>query len=188
MRPWLTLARRTLLSRPPWMEVGEERVALPDGREVDDFLWVRTRDFVVVVAVTERDQVILIRSYKHGPRTVSLSVAAGYIEDGEEPLAAAKRELQEETGYASSDWSSLGRYVVDGNYYVATEHIFLARASRKVAEPASGDLEEMEVVVVPLAEIGEYVRRGEVVQLSSAAALAIGLQMLRSRPSPAREG
>jgi len=185
MRPWRTLARRTLLSRPPWMEVGEERVGLPDGREVDGFLWVRTRDFVAIVSVTERDEVILIRSYKHGPRTVSLAVPAGYIEDAEEPLAAAKRELREETGYASDDWTSLGSYVVDGNYFVSTEHIFLARAARKVSEPASGDLEEMEVVVVPLAEISEYVRRGELVQLSSAAALAIAVLMLRSPASPA---
>ncbi len=186
MRPWRTLARRTLLSRPPWMEVGEEKVELPDGREIDGFLWIRTRDFVAMVAVTERDEVMLVRSYKHGTRTVSLAVPAGYIEDGEEPLAAAKRELHEETGYASEDWTSLGRYVVDGNYGVSTEHIFLALAARKVSEPASGDLEEMEVVPVPLAEINEYVRRGEIVQLSSAAALAIAEQTLRSRASRAR--
>jgi ADP-ribose pyrophosphatase len=162
------------------MEVGEERVVLPDGREVDGFLWVRTRDFVAIVAVTERDEVVLIRSYKHGARTVSLSVPAGYIEDGEEPLLAAKRELREETGYAAGDWSSLGRYVVDGNYSVATEHIYLVRDASKVAEPESGDLEEMEVVLVPRDQISEYVRRGEVVQLSSAAALALAALELRS--------
>lgn len=186
MRLWRTLARRTLLSRPPWMEVGEERVGLPDGREVDGFLWIRTRDFVAMVAVTEGDEVVLVRSYKHGPRTISLAVPAGYLENGEEPLAAAKRELQEETGYASDDWYSLGRYVVDGNYGVGTAHIFLARGARKVAEPASGDLEEMEVVIAPVGEVSEYVRRGEVVQLSSAAALALGLLELRSRGSAAR--
>ena len=185
MRPWRTLARRTLLSRPPWLEVGDERVALPDGRQVDGFLWIRTRDFVAMVAITEANDVILVRSYKHGPRSVSLAVPAGYIEPAEEPLAAAKRELREETGYASDEWASLGSYVVDGNYGVGTEHIFLARAARKVSEPASGDLEEMEVVIVPLAEISEYVRRGEVVQLSSVAALAIAEQTLRSRASGA---
>jgi ADP-ribose diphosphatase len=186
MRPWRTLARRTLLSRPPWMEIGEERVGLPDGREVGGFLWIRTRDFVAMVAVTEADEVVLVRSYKHGPRTVSLAVPAGYLERGEEPIAAAKRELQEETGYASDDWSSLGRYVVDGNYGVGAAHIFLARAARKVAESASGDLEEMEVVLAPLDDVSEYVRRGEVVQLASAAALALGLLELRSRGSAAR--
>jgi ADP-ribose diphosphatase len=180
MRPWRTLARRTLLSRPPWMEIGEERVGLPDGREVDGFLWIRTRDFVAIVAVTDGDEVILVRSYKHGTRTVSLAVPAGYLESGEEPIAAAKRELQEETGYASGDWVSLGRYVVDGNYGVGAAHIFLARGARRVAEPASGDLEEMEVVVGPLEDVTEYLRRGEVVQLASAAALALGLVELRS--------
>ena len=181
MRPWRTLARRTLLSRPPWMEVGDERVALPDGREVDGFLWVRTRDFVAIVAITELEEVILLRAYKHGTRTVSLAVPAGYVESGEEPLAAAKRELREETGHASEDWTSLGSYVVDGNYGVATEHIYLARDARKESEPASGDLEEMETVIVPLAEVSDYLQRGEVVQLSSAAALALAALELRSR-------
>ena len=181
MRPWRTLARRTLLSRPPWMEVGDERVALPDGREVDGFLWVRARDFVAIVATTERDEVILVRAYKHGARSVSLAVPAGYLESGEEPLAAAKRELREETGHASEDWTSLGSYVVDGNYGVATEHIFLARGARKVSAPASGDLEEMETVIVALAEVSDYLRRGEVVQLASAAALALAGLELRSR-------
>lgn len=178
MQPWRTLARRTLLSRPPWMEIGEERVGLPDGREVDGFLWVRARDFVAMVAVTERDEVLLVRAYKHGPRTVSLAVPAGYIEDSEAPLAAAMRELREETGYVSDNWSSLGSYVVDGNYGIGTEHIFLARDARKVGEPASGDLEEMEIVVLPVAEVVARMRRGEVVLLSSAAALALAVAEL----------
>jgi ADP-ribose pyrophosphatase len=168
------------------MEVGEERVGLPDGREVDGFLWVRMRDFVAMVAVTERKEVILVRAYKHGARRVSLAVPAGYIEDGEEPLAAAKRELREETGYESEDWASLGSFVVDGNYGVATEHIFLARTARKAVEPASGDLEEMEIVTVPHATVSDYVRRGEVVQLSSVAALALAELELRSQGPEAR--
>jgi len=172
MRPWRTLARRTLLSRPPWMEVAEERVALPDGREIDGFLSVRTRDFVAIVAVTEQDEFVLIRSYKHGPRS----------EGGEDQLAAARRELREETGYEAGEWSALGRFVVDGNYGVATEHVFLGRGARRVAEPASGDLEEMEILLVPLAEIAGRLRAGEIAQLSSAAALALGVLEL-SRPA-----
>src|SRR5258705_11977085 len=180
MRPWRTVACSTCLSRPQWMEVGEERVGWPDGREVDGFLWVQARDFVAMVAASQRDEVILVPPYNHGARRVSLAVPAGYIEQGEEPLAAAKRELREETGYESEDWGSLGSYVVDGNYGVATEHIFLARAARKAAEPASGDLEEMEIVTVPHAKVIDYVRRGEIVQLSSAAALALAELELRS--------
>lgn len=187
MRPWRAAARRTLLSRPPWMEVGEEDVVLPDGRTVEGFLWVRTRDFAIVVPVTERDEIVMVRSYKHGTRNVSLSLPAGYIEEGEDPLATAKRELKEETGYKAEAWSSLGRYVVDGNYGVATEHVFLARGAREVTAPDSGDLEEIQVLRVPRVEIPALLSRGEVAQLSSAAALGLALVELgetasRSRP------
>ena len=178
MRPWRTLGRRVLLSRPPWLEVAEERVELPDGREIDSFLSLRTRDFAAVVAMTERDEVVLIRSYKHGTRAISLSVPAGYLEAGEDPLTAAQRELREETGFEGGQWSSLGRFVVDGNYGVCTEHAFLARASHRVTDTASGDLEEMEVVTVPLSEITDLLARGDVAQLSSAAALACAVLTL----------
>src|SRR3989442_2568366 len=135
MRPWRTLARRVLLSRPPWMEVAEERIALPDGREIEGFLSVSTRDSVAIVAVSDTDEVVTIRSYKHGPGRVSLSIPAGYVEEGEDPLTSAKRELREETGHEAPEWSSLGRYVVDGNYGVATEHVYLARG-RAQGDPA----------------------------------------------------
>jgi len=52
IRPWKVLARRVLLSRPPWIEVGDERIELPDGRVVEDYPWIRTRDFAIVVAIT----------------------------------------------------------------------------------------------------------------------------------------
>jgi ADP-ribose diphosphatase len=132
------------------MEVAEERVLLPDGREIDGFLSVATRDFAAIVAITDRDEVVLIRAYKHGPRSISLAVPAGYLEEGEDPLSAARRELREETGYESDDWTALGRFVVDGNYGVATENVFLADRARKTTEPASGDLEEIEIVLVPV--------------------------------------
>jgi len=178
MRLWRTLERRIVLSRPPWMEVAEERIGLPDGREIDGFLSVRTRDFVAIVAISGADEVVLIRSYKHGPRAISLSCPAGYIEGGEEPLAAAKRELREETGYEAEDWAPLGHYVVDGNYGICTEHVFLARDARRVSEPASGDLEEIEVVSIPRVQITQVLRRGEIVQLSSVAAVALATVLL----------
>jgi ADP-ribose pyrophosphatase len=115
------------------MEVGVERIELPDGRTVDEFLWIETRDFAMAVAITPDGQVVLERSYKHGPRRVALALPAGHVNEGETPDQAVRRELLEETGYTSDDWRPLGSFTVDGNYGVCTAHLFLARNARMTA-------------------------------------------------------
>jgi len=173
IQPWKTLARRVLLSRPPWLEVGEEDIELPDGRVVEQFPYIASREFAIVVPLTADGHTMLIRSYKHGIRGVSRSFPAGYLEAGEEPLAGAKRELLEESGWTADEWTSLGRFVVDGNYGSGTMHAFLATGARKAAEPESGDLEEMELEQVPWDEAVAALARGEMKQLASAAALGL---------------
>lgn len=175
IRPWKTLARRVLLSRPPWLEVGEEDIELPDGRVVEQFPYIASREFAIVVPLTADDHTILIRSYKHGIRGVSRSFPAGYLEAGEEPLAGAKRELLEEAGWAAEGWTPLGQFVVDGNYGSGTMHAFLATGARTVAEPQSGDLEEMELEEIPWTEAIAALGRGELRQLASAAALGLAV-------------
>jgi ADP-ribose pyrophosphatase len=173
MRSWKTLARRVVLSYLPWMEVAVEKVELPDGRVIDEFLSVRTRDFAMVVPFTADGRIVMERSYKHGVRRVALSLPAGYLETGEDPLVTAKRELLEETGYSADDWTALGSFVVDGNYGVCREHAFVARGARKVSDAASGDLEDIVVELRSRAEVIAALRSGEIAQLSSAAALAL---------------
>ena len=197
------MGRQVLLSRPPWMDVGTERVELPDGRVLDDFLWIKTRDFAIVVAVNAKGEVVLERSYKHGPRRVAISLPAGYLEAGESPLDTARRELLEETGYVADDWTALGSFAVDGNYGVSTEHAFLARGARRESEPGSAghdDLEEIELLMIPLDDAIALLEQGEVAQLSSAAALALAAIALpnarsdapastpRRRSAPRRDG
>jgi len=165
------------------MEVGVERIELPDGRIIDEFLWVKTREFAIVVAITTDGQVVMERSYKHGPRRVAASLPAGYLEEGESPIETARRELLEETGYEADEWKSLGSFTVDGNYGVSIEHAFLATNARR-ARGAGGaghdDLEEIELFTLPLNEAIALIERGEVAQLSSAAALALAAAALSS--------
>ena len=173
IHPWKTIARRVLLRRPPWLEIGEEDIALPDGRVIENFSYIETRDFAIVVPLTVDDHTMLIRSYKHGVRGISRSFPAGYLEAGEDPLDGAKRELLEEAGWAAETWVPLGTFSVDGNYGAGTMHAFLATGAKAVAEPNSGDLEEMILERVPWAAAVAALRAGEMKQLASAAALGL---------------
>ena len=179
MKPWRVLAKRVVLERPPWLTVGDQDVELPDGTVLRDFNWIATRPFAIVVPLLDGDRTILLRSFKLGVGSVSLSVPAGYLEEGEEPLAGATRELLEETGYEASEWIALGRYVVDGNYGSGYMHAFLAKGARKVREPASGDHEEQELLIVPFTEALAKLRSGEMAQQSTAAALGLAAIALR---------
>jgi ADP-ribose pyrophosphatase len=104
-----------LLNRPPWLRVSAEHVRLPNGVEIPDFYRIEMPDWAQVFAVTEDGHVAMIEHYKHGPRAASLELPAGYLEPGEDPEVAARRELHEETGLIADDWRSLGHYFMDGN-------------------------------------------------------------------------
>jgi ADP-ribose pyrophosphatase len=173
---WETLSRREVADGRPWLRLWAEDVQLPDGRVVEGFFTLEMPDYVVVVALTPDGRVVVERNYKHGPRRVCLNLPAGYVEPGEDPLAAARRELLEETGYVADEWVSLGSFTNNGNRGCGVGHLFLARQAQNVAEPNAGDLEEMEIGLMGLDEVIETVRRGDVAVLSVAA--AIGLAMV----------
>ena len=175
LEPWATLTRREIADGRPWLRLWAEDVQLPDGRVVEGFYTLDMPDYVVVVALTPAEQVVVERNYKHGPRRVCLNLPAGYLEPGEEPLAAARRELLEETGYVAEEWVLLGSFVNDGNRGGGTGFLFLARHARRVAEPNAGDLEEMVIGLMPLDELTQAAHRGEVAVLSIAAAIGLAI-------------
>ena len=115
MQQWKTRDRRVVLSQPPFLVVENHTVELPDGRLIADWAWVITPDFVNVVAQTEAGEFLMFRQGKYAVEGSSLAPVGGYLDPGEEPLAAAQRELREETGYAAEEWHALGSYAVDGN-------------------------------------------------------------------------
>jgi ADP-ribose pyrophosphatase len=173
LRPWKVLGEQLLLSRPPWLDVYQERVQLPTGRVLEDFYRVVLPDFVEVVTVTEAGQLVMVRGYKHGPRAVNLSPPSGMIHAGEAPLLAAQRELLEETGYEAPEWQALGRYVVDANRQCGTMYLFLARRARQVRPPDDDDSEQLQVALMTPRQVLDALRAGECVNLAGASAVAL---------------
>ena len=172
---WTVESTTTLLRREPWIEVLEEHIKLPDGRRVDDFYTIKLRDFVVVAALTDDGSLVTIEHYRHGSRAVTRGLPSGFIDDRETPDDAARRELREEAGYEASEWSDLGHYVVDGNRGCGTEHVFLARGAKRVAEPIQLDLAPTTVHPMALARAVDSMWNGEMRELACVAALALAV-------------
>lgn len=182
LRPWVFGSRHSLLRVAPWLEVFREEVLLPDGRRIEDFYRIDLPEYVVVVPLTPDERVVAERHFRPGPRTITLSLPSGYVDENEEPLAAAIRELREETGYASASWTSLGNFVVDGNRGCGTAHFFLARDAYKVSEPDSRDLSEIELRLLSFQDFVRSLRRGESLEMATAAAVGLA-HLLTSRSS-----
>ncbi len=135
MNAWRTRSRRVVLDLAPWLRVEEHAVELPDGRVIESWPWVQTRDYVNVVAVDGDGRFLVFEQTKYAVEGLALAPVGGYLEAGEQPLEAARRELLEEMGRVSDRWLPLGRYVVDGNRGCGVGHYFLATDARQVGEP-----------------------------------------------------
>ena len=97
---WDVLAREEVFAIRPYAVVSRERIRTGAGVVVDDFYEVALADFAVCVPQLASGDVLTLWQYKHGPRRFGLGFPAGFIDAGENPEAACRRELLEETGYA----------------------------------------------------------------------------------------
>lgn len=175
MESWKTVSREMVLDFGRFLQVERHTIALPNGEIIEDWPWLTTPDFINVAAITENNEYLCFRQTKYSIRGTSLAPVGGYIEPGEEPLAAAKRELLEETGYAAKQWEYLGEFSVDANRGNGIAHFFLAKGAHKVAEPNADDLEEQILLRLTRAEVEAAVARGAFKVLPWQAIMALAL-------------
>lgn len=160
---WKTLSSKQLIDRP-WMRVRCDKVQLPDGRVHEEYYVLSYPSWVNVIAETEEGDIILERQYRHGLDIVSTEICAGVMEEGETPLEAAQRELEEETGYTGGEWKEIMTVAPNPGVMDNLCHCFYAKKVRKTCEQHLDDTEDIDVLLCPKQEVKQMLIRGEFIQ------------------------
>ena len=162
LKPWQRLDSETVYSCRIF-SLQKNRSRSPRTNKEHDFFVLDSGDWVNIIPVTADDRVVLIRQYRHGTEDFTLEIPGGMVDQEDpSPLYAARREMQEESGYDSEDIIPLGAIhpnpAIQGNRC----HSFLARNVEKRFEPNFDTTEETEVTLAPLADIPDLIRQGQI--------------------------
>ncbi len=119
-------------------------------------------DAVNVVALTTENKILLINQYRFGTEKFSLEVPGGFIEDEEIPLIAAKRELQEETGFTAPHWEYLGAVYANPVFMDSQIHHFVAYDAALTNPKELDEAEDIEVMLMSREELKELIKDNQI--------------------------
>lgn len=128
-----------------------------------DFFVLESSDWINIIPLTAKDEVVMIEQYRHGSEEVTLEIPGGMVDAGESPAAAAAREMLEETGYAATrEVLSLGKVRPNPAIHNNWIHTFLARDVEPRQKPVIESTEHTIVRLVPLAEVPSLIMNGAI--------------------------
>jgi ADP-ribose pyrophosphatase len=117
-------------------------------------------NWVNVIPLTPDEQVIMVEQWRHGTRSIHLETPGGLMDDGEAPEQSARRELLEETGYEAGEIIKLGTVHPNPAIQTNLQHYLLAKDCRKTTELKLDHAEDINVKLVPLADVLRMIETG----------------------------
>lgn len=161
------------LTEGGWLDVYKDDVALPDGTQATRE-YIRHPGAVAVVPILDDGRIVLVRQFRYPVGKITLELPAGKLDAGEETLACARRELQEETGFVAREWAFACEIHNAAAYSSESIWIWFARGLQ--AGPQNLDTGEfVEVVTLAEAELDDLARSGGLPDVKT----LIGLQWLQ---------
>ncbi len=173
-----------------WKKSGSEKILLnkfgkfaktqsfidPRNGSKHEYVFVGEPDSVGIVALTKDNKIILVRQFKQAANKIITEVPAGIIDKRESPLATAKRELEEETGYGSKNFKQIGKFMRSTRSIPTHSYTFLALDCYKIKSPKIDKEEELEVIIRPFKDWVKEVKTGKILDCLSVVdtLLAIG--------------
>lgn len=128
----------------------------------DDFFYVHTGDWVNVLAVTPKQELVLVKQFRHGVNLVSLETPGGIVEGNDDPKDTAARELAEETGYVAPELVHLGSLHPNPAMLTNECHVYLALGAERTQSQDLDPAEQITVHLRPLTEVPSLIRNGTI--------------------------
>jgi ADP-ribose pyrophosphatase len=159
-----------------WYKVRQDTVQLPNGQVIEDYFVSVRPEVALVLAITATQELILVQQYRHGAQAVLLELPAGTFDPQcESAETAARRELEEETGYTAETLLPLATLYDNPVKETNQIHLFLAQDAYPVGAQKLDVTEEIDVVRVPLATIEARILAGEIQVAGTLSAIYLGL-------------
>ncbi|MFY7804327.1 MAG: NUDIX hydrolase [Limnoraphis robusta] len=175
---WKQLYSKFIINHQ-WCRVRQDTVELPNGTIIDDFFVNVRPDIALVLPITPQNEIVFVCQYRHGVGEVLLELPAGSFSPTEEsPEFAATRELTEETGYVAESMIKLATLYDNPVKDTNSVHLFLASNVQRLQERQLDITEEIEVILVPVEQVMEYISQGKICVAGTVAALFLGLKQL----------
>jgi ADP-ribose pyrophosphatase len=175
---WRVLKSELILDNQ-WAKVRRDVCELPNGTVIPDYYYWEGGDFAQIFAITTANRIVVTRHYRHPVTQMVTGLPAGFIEpEDATPLAAAQRELREETGYTGFNWIELGTLNISSAKATTRAHIFLLKGAVREFEPAPDPNEAMEVMLLDLRALLELISKNEMQDSTSLATTLRAMQTL----------
>ena len=155
-----------------------DTIIAEDGREAIREI-VEHRDCITVVAVDNKDRILLVRQFREALGKQLLELPAGGVESGEDPLQAMQRELREETGYQANQIRKIGGFYLSPGYSTEFCHLFFA-TDLKRAPLTAEDSAGIKLVRVPVKKVAELIASGKISDAKTVAGLSLVLSPYHS--------
>lgn len=181
---WQVTGERELLHTPVF-DVGEQHEAA-NGVE-GDYVAISAPDWAMVVPVY-RGCFVLVRQWRHAARELTVEFPGGVVDGGEDPAAAATRELEEETGFRIGRLTHLGSVSPNPALFTNRFHVYLAEDLTPTGEQNLDDDELLTCSLVPIDEVVCSYGRGKYAHALMGTALALFLQHERLKDADSRRG
>lgn len=181
IKKWQILQSHWVINQQ-WCRVRQDKIKLPSGDIINDFFVNVRPDIALVLPITNSEEIVFVRQYRHGIQEILLELPAGtFYRDQESGESAAKRELLEETGYISDQLIPLA--ILHDNPVKDTNqiHLFLAKNLQPSQQTNLDITEEIEVVLIPISEVMNKIRQGEICVCGSLTAIFLGLDYLQNQ-------